>query len=160
MPDAYMCGETSGRKQATELRPTALGNMLSRAENVLIVLGNELAKYPEDTLKGIIDKTDATVYKTESAGSNDLGIEADERLALMEILNRLSDEVGDEFDYILFAGMPYHIGTRVLAGLRAYGVDTVVSLDYRHHQYADFSFKTVLDMEEWEKELKEILNNL
>ncbi len=160
MPEAYMYGETSGRKKATELRPTAIGNMMSRAEGVLLVLGSEVAKYPEETLKGIIDKTDATVYKTESAGSNDLDIEADERLALMEILNRLSDEVGDEFDYILFAGIPYHIGTRVFSGLRAYGVETVVSLDYRHHQYADFSFKNTPDTEKWEKELKEILNNL
>lgn len=160
MPEPYMYGETSGRKKATELRPTALGNMLSAADNVLFVLGSELAKYPEDTLKEIIDKTDASVFKTESAGSNDLDIEADKRLALMEILNRLSDEVGEEFDYILFAGIPYHIGTRVLAGLRAYGVEKIISLDYRHHQYADFSFKTILDTDEWEKELKEISNNL
>lgn len=78
----------------------------------------------------------------------------------MEILNRLCNGMGEEFDYIVFIGMPYHIGTRVLAGLRAYGVDTVISLDWRHHQYADFSFKNTPDAEKWEKELKEISNNI
>ncbi len=160
MPDPYMYGETSGIKKAVELRPKALGNMLGRADNVLLILGSESGKYPEKILKGIVEKTEATVYKTESSGSNDLNIEADKRLGLMEILNALSNGSAGEFDYILFAGIPYHIGTRVFSGLRAYGVETVVSLDYRHHQYAGFSFKNTPDLEKWEKELNELLANL
>lgn len=160
MPDPYMYGETSGRKSATQLRAKALGNMLSRAENVLFVLASEVGRYPEDTLKKIIEKTGATVYKTESAGSNDLDIKADKRLALMEIVDRLCDGVGKEYDYIILAGVPYHIETRVLSGLRSYGISTVVTLNWRHQQYADFSFKNTPDKEKWEKELKVILDNL
>lgn len=160
MPDPYMYGETSGRKTATQLRSKALGNMLSQAENVCFVLASEVGRYPEDTMKKIIDKTDATVFKTESAGSNDLDIEADKRLALMEIVDRLRDETGEDYDYIILAGVPYHIETRVLSGLRSGGVDTVVTLNWRHQQYADFSFKNMPDKEEWEKELNVILDNL
>lgn len=160
IPDAYFWGETSGRVKATELRSKAMGKMLSRAENVLFVIASEIGRYPEDLLKELIEKTDATVYKTESAGSNDVDIKADARYALMEIVDRLCDNEGEEYDYIILAGVPYHIETRVLSGLRSYGIDKVVTLDWRHQQYADFSFDNIRDQEKWEKELKEISNNI
>ncbi|KXB05051.1 hypothetical protein AKJ50_01790 [candidate division MSBL1 archaeon SCGC-AAA382A13] len=154
MPDPYMYGETSGRKKATELRAEALGNMLNSAENVLFVLGSELGEYPENTLKEIISKIEATVYKTEAAGAEDFDIEAEVRLGLMEIVQRLCDYLAEEFDYIIFVGIPYHIETRVLSGLRSYDVKTVVTLNWRHQQYADFSFKNISEKDEWKKELK------
>lgn len=160
MPDPYMYGETSGRKRASELRSEAIGKMLSRAENVLFVLASEVGKYPENILKETVEKTEATVYKTESIGSNDLDIEAGERLALMEIMDRLCDGLGEEYDYIILAGVPYHIETRILSGLRSYGMGTVITLNWRHQQYADFSFKNIQDKEEWGKELEVILDKI
>lgn len=160
IPDSYFYGETSGRVKATELRPKALGKMLSRADNVLFVLASEVEDYPMEIVGGIIEESNATVYKTEYSATTEWGIEADGRYALMEIVDLLCNEMKDEFDYIVLVGVPYHIETRVLSGLRACDVGKVVTLDWRHQQYADFSFRNITDPEEFEKELKEILDNV
>lgn len=160
MPDPYMYGETSGRKRATELRSKAIGKMLARADSVLFILASEVDQYPADIMKRIIENTNSTVYKTESSGTKNIDVKTDGRYGLMEILDRLCDDEGKDYDMIVLAGAPYHIETRFLSGLRACGVENVVTLDWRHQQYADFSFKNMPNKEDWEKELKVIQDNL
>lgn len=111
-------------------------------------------------MKEIIEKSNATVYKTEASGSDDIEIDYDARYGLMEIVDMLCNGMGDEYDYIVLVGIPYHIETRVLSGLRSYGVRRIVTLNWRHQQYADFSFKNTLKTKDWEKGLKEILDNM
>ncbi len=159
MPDPYMYAETSGRVRATELKSKALGKMLARADNALFVLASEVDEYPKGTLEEMIEKTDSTVYKTESSAPNEIDVEADARYGLMEILDILCDDEGEEYDMIVLAGAPYHIETRFLSGLRSCGVSNVITLDWRHQQYADFSYPN-MDQEKWEKELKEVVSNL
>lgn len=160
IPDPYFYGETCGRKKATELKPDALGKRLARADNVLFVLASEVKKYPGNLLKEMIGKTNATVYKTEAAGTGDVDVDADARYGLMEIIDRLCNGMEEKYDYIVLAGVPYHIETRVLSGLRSYGVEGVVTLNWRHQQYADFSFPNILNTEEWEKSLEEIIEGI
>ncbi|KXB04946.1 hypothetical protein AKJ48_00755 [candidate division MSBL1 archaeon SCGC-AAA261O19] len=155
-----MYGETCGRKKASELKPKALGKMLARAENVLFILASEVDRYPSDILKEIVEKSNATVYKTEAAGTEKVDIDTDARYGLMEIVDRLCNEMGEEYDYIVLAGVPYHIETRVLSGLRSYGMKKVVTLNWRHQQYADLSFPNMPDAERWKKSLNEIAENL
>ncbi|KXA90964.1 hypothetical protein AKJ63_00800 [candidate division MSBL1 archaeon SCGC-AAA259D18] len=117
-------------------------------------------RYPEDILKEIIERSNATVFKTESAGAEEINVETDARFGLMEIVDRLCNGMEEEYDFIVLAGVPYHIETRVLSGLRSYGVGTVITLNWRHQQYADFSYRNMTNLEDWKKELKEVLNNL
>ncbi len=159
MPDPYMYGETSGRVSSTELKSKALGKMLARADNALFILASEADQYPKETMKEMIEKSNSTVFKTESPGPNEIDVEADERHGLMEILDILCDEDSEEYDLVIVAGAPYHIETRFLSGLRAFGVDNVITLDWRHQQYADFSYPN-MDQKEWEKELEEVVSNL
>lgn len=158
IPEPYMYGETSGRIQATELKSKALGKMLARADSVLFILASEVDQYPTDTLKEMIENTNSTVFKTEASATKEVDVESDARYGLMEILDRLCDD-GEDYDMIVLAGAPYHIETRFLSGLRGCEVGNVITLDWRHQQYADFSYPN-LDKEEWEKELKEVVNNL
>ncbi len=154
-----MYGETSGRKRARELKPDDLGKRLSQAKKVLFILASEVGQYPEDVLKGIIRKANATVYKTEAAGTEDVDIKADARYGLMEIVDRLCDGLGREYEYVVLVGVPYHIETRILSGLRSYGVKPVVTLNWRHQQYADFSFSNTPNREKWIQKLEQILES-
>ena len=159
IPDPYMCGETSGRKTAREIKPDDLGKRLSRAEKVLFILASEVGQYPQEVLKRIIERTNATVYKTEAAGTEDVDIKADARYGLMEIVDRLCDGLGGEYDYVVLAGVPYHIETRMLSGLRSYGVKHLVTLNWRHQQYADFSFSNTPKREKWIEKLEQIVES-
>lgn len=159
IPDPYMCGETSGRKTAREIKPDDLGKRLGRADKVLFILASEVGQYPVNILKGIIEKTNATVYKTEAAGTEDVDIKADARYGLMEIVDRLCDGLGGEYDYVVLVGVPYHIETRMLSGLRSYGVKHLVTLNWRHQQYADFSFSNTPKREKWIEKLEQIVES-
>ncbi|KXA93299.1 hypothetical protein AKJ64_00965 [candidate division MSBL1 archaeon SCGC-AAA259E17] len=110
-------------------------------------------------MKEMIENTDATVYKTEATGTKNVDVEADARYGLMEIVDRLCNELGTSYKYIILAGIPYHIESRVLAGLRSYSVETVVTFNWRHQQYADISFNN-LNQKQWKKSLKTIAKQL
>ncbi len=154
-----MWGETSGRVKASELKPESFGKKLGEAEDVLFVLGSEVGLYPEEVLKEMIEKVEPTVFKTESAGSEDIDVDADARYGLMEIADRLCNKEDESYEYVILAGIPYHIETRVLAGLRSYGVDVVVTLNWRHQQYADISFNN-LPRDKWESDLKALTKQI
>lgn len=158
-----MWGETtSGSKSAIDLKPKAAGKLLVRAKNVLFILGSDMDEYPSDILKEIIEKANSTVVETGSAKASNIGIEADFRRGIVEVVDLLCSEDGwkDEYDYIVFVGVPYHMESRMLSGLRLCNVSRVITLNRRHQQYADFSFPNMLKVEDWKKSLKEIVKNM
>lgn len=158
-----MWGEAStGLKSAIELKPKAAGKLLTRADSVLFILGSEMDEYPSEILKEIIEKANGTVVETGSAKASNIGIEADSRWGIVEVVDLLCSEDGwkGDYDYIVFAGVPYHIESRMLSGLRLCNVERVITLNRRHQQYADFSFPNILRVEDWKKSLKEIVENM
>ncbi|KXB08745.1 hypothetical protein AKJ59_00565 [candidate division MSBL1 archaeon SCGC-AAA385M02] len=158
-----MWGETtSGSKSAIDLKPKAAGKLLARAKSVLFILGSDLNEYPPKTIKKIIKKANSIIVETGSAKASDIGIEANSRYGIVEVVDLLCSDDGwrGRYDYIVFVGVPYHIESRMLSGLRLCNVGSTITLNRRHQQYADFSFPNILRPKFWEKSLKEIAKNM
>lgn len=163
MSQPYMWGETTGGpSSARSLSSEGAARRLSRADNVLFILGSDLDEYPVDTLKEIIKRVDGTVGMTGPSKGKSKEIEPDFRLGIVEIVDLLCSENGwkGDYDCIVFAGLPYHIESRMLSGLNLGGVKNVITLNRRHQQFADYSFPNILNPEKWEQSLNEILGEL
>jgi len=173
--EPWQKAEIPGPKRALVItKPEVVSAMIRRAKNPLLVVGHEAA---EAQLKGG-KALDYIIQIAKSAGipvvatahiqgeflKRDFHVDAS--MPVVDVANRLIDSEWKglnskgPYDLALITGLPYYMEWLVLSGLKHFssGLKTV-SLDMYYQPQALWSFPN-LTIEEWEKNLKVIIQVL
>ena len=173
--EPWQKAEIPGPKRALIItKPEVVSAMIKRAKNSLLVVGHKVAEvqlksgraidYIIQIAKGAGIPVVATAHTESEFLKRDFHVDA--CLPAVDVANRLSDskwkglDGKGPYDLALFVGLPYYMQWVVLSGLKHFSSNLkTVSLDMHYQPQASWSFSN-LSIEEWEENLKVIVQNL
>jgi acetyl-CoA decarbonylase/synthase complex subunit epsilon len=173
--EPWQKAEIPGPRRALVItKPEVVSAMIKRAKNPLLVVGHKAADTQLKSGRAI----DCIIQIAKSAGipvvatahiQSELlkrNFSADASLPAVDAANRLSDsewkglDGKGPYDLVLFVGLPYYMQWLVLSGLKHFSSSLkTVSLDMHYQPQASWSFPN-LSIEEWEGNLKVIVQEL
>ncbi|MFQ6050679.1 MAG: CO dehydrogenase/acetyl-CoA synthase complex subunit epsilon [Candidatus Hydrothermarchaeota archaeon] len=148
-----------------------LGKLLSKAKRPLIVAGSQILyelneKKLIDYIIEIAKKKNIPIIATAHMVREfkDRGVNA-KSMGILEITNLLRDDEwqgldgNGPYDVVAYVGGLYYQQSLMLQCLKHFGKMRTLTLDKYYHPNATMSFGNMSD-EDWEKELKEVIENL
>jgi CO dehydrogenase/acetyl-CoA synthase complex epsilon subunit len=166
MPIPWQYANVPGWVQARELKSEDLANILSKAENPVLVM-SKFDEFEEDIAKALLDKLagKATVIFTPWAMKHfGDAFKPDGMFGLPEITQRLTrgwaNGTGKPFDLILYFGSYYYHQSQMHSALKHFLPGTPrVSLNRYYSPNASFSFNNFTE-KRWTNEMNKVLETL
>ena len=173
--EPWMTAEIPGPKKALVItKPKVVSAIIRRAKRPLLIVGHEAVEIELkegrliDYMIRLAEAAEIPVVATAHIQGEfqRRGFKPASWMPAVDIANRLVDSewmgLGDEgrHDLALFVGLPYYMGWLILSGLKHFSPDLkTVSLDMHYQPHASWSFPN-LSIEEYEKNLRVILEDL
>lgn len=175
MFEAYKTGNIVGPKTGVIVNGSIAGEIIKSAKNPLFIIGSmcvttkvgekELSKYAIDIARKLSAKKYSIIATSDSAiifKGIDIPIQV---FSAVEIVHRLQDPEwsangGKPHELIVFLGIHYWMASQSLSTLKNFAPHLkTITLCFMNHPHADWSFPN-LSMEEWGKELEEVVEKL
>jgi len=173
--EPWQTAEIPGPKQAFVIaKPDVVSAMIRRTKRPILIVGHEAAEFQLtngkliDYMIRLAKNAKIPVVATAHMQSEFLkrGFRVDGWMPVIDIANRLVDPEWEgldgkgQYDLALFIGNPYYIEWLILSGLKHFSTKLkTISLGMHYQPHASWSFPN-LSVEEWEKNLEVIINEL
>jgi acetyl-CoA decarbonylase/synthase complex subunit epsilon len=173
--EPWQTAEIPGPKKALIIsNPQIVSALIKRSRKPLLVVGHRAAEIKINVgllVDYIIHLAEAANLPVASAPSIQgefikRGFAKVASMPLVDVANRLTDQSwmgldgGGQYDLALFIGFKYYVGWLILSGLKHFSPTLkTVSLDMYYQPHASWSFPNI-SQDEWEKNLKVIVESL